>query len=91
MTVYVDNARIPMGAYLMSHMIADSSEELREMARRIGVAERHIQHEGTTAEHFDISDSKRMGAIRLGARSITSRQLVRILRERAREEPGEGA
>lgn len=82
MTVYVDDARIPCGAMLMSHMIADSTEELLDMARRIGVVARHIQNEGTTGEHFDVADSKRHKAIRLGAKSITSRQLVRILRER---------
>lgn len=37
MTVYVDNALIPYGRMQMSHMIADTEEELHQMADDIGV------------------------------------------------------
>jgi len=80
MTVYVDHARIPYGRMLMSHMLADTREELLAMARRIGIAERWMQKRGTPSEHFDICDSKRALALRHGAEAVTSRQIVEIIR-----------
>ena len=59
MTVYVDDMRAPFGRMIMCHMIADSTAELLNMADRIGVARRWIQHRGTVREHFDIARSKR--------------------------------
>ena len=50
MTVYVDDMYAsPMGRFgrmKMSHMIADSTDELLEMADAIGVARRWIQQSG---------------------------------------------
>jgi len=43
---------------LMSHMVADSTEELLTMADRIGVAAMATAS-GNLAEHFDICMSKR--------------------------------
>ncbi|HEM7801996.1 TPA: DUF4031 domain-containing protein [Burkholderia cenocepacia] len=78
MTVYVDDMfQYDMGRFgrmRMSHMIADTTEELLAMARRIGVPMRWLQHSGDAAEHFDIAKSKREQAIAAGAVPITLRQ-----------------
>lgn len=85
MAVYVDKARHPFRGMLMCHMIADSREELLDMADRIGVSRRWIQHEGRHSEHFDICQSKRSLAVRLGAVEITARDLGRKLLERRKD------
>lgn len=58
----------------MCHMLADSDEELLEMADRIGVDRRWHQHPGMSGSHFDIAQSKRAQAVELGAVEITRRQ-----------------
>lgn len=75
MTVYVDDMRMPYGRMIMCHMLADTDEELRAMARRIGVNQRWHQR-----DHFDICMKKRALAVAAGAVEITRRQAVRIRR-----------
>jgi uncharacterized protein DUF4031 len=79
-TVYVDDMYLyPMGRFgrmKMSHMMADTTEELLAMADRIGVARRYLQNEGTFGEHFDLAMSKRVEAVRLGAVPVTVRELA---------------
>lgn len=84
MTVYIDDMRAPFGRMVMCHMIADTSDELRAMARRIGVAERWIQKEGTTGEHFDVCLSKRALAIACGAVPVSWFELSRMVLYRDR-------
>jgi hypothetical protein len=73
MTVYVDDMfRHPMGRFgrmKMSHMIADTDDELHAMADKIGVMRRWFQ-----GDHYDISITKRELAIQHGARAITLKQ-----------------
>lgn len=78
MTVYVDNmkaefepAHRPGRRYVMSHMIADSEEELHAMADRIGVARKWFQ-----GDHYDITQSKKALAIAHGAKLIPMRRLA---------------
>jgi hypothetical protein len=77
-TVYVDNMYLyPMGKYgrmKMSHMIADTTAELVQMATRVGVNPKWIQHANESGEHFDICMSMRTKAICYGARPITLKQ-----------------
>jgi Protein of unknown function (DUF4031) len=76
-TVYIDDMhRYPIGelrlgkfTMKMSHMIADSEEELHAMASRIGVARRWYQD-----DHYDVSLGKRALAVKAGAVEITYRQ-----------------
>lgn len=82
MSVYVDDMKARLGRMIMCHMIADSSEELREMAKKIGVPDKWIQKAGTYQEHFDICLAKRIEAISNGAIPINVFQLGRKLRER---------
>lgn len=86
MTVFVDTMRAPFGRMIMCHMIADTKEELLQMADQIGVQRKWIQYEGTYKEHFDISLGKRALAIKAGAVEITWRELANKIRERANAE-----
>lgn len=89
MAVYVDDMyKYSIGQFgrmKMSHMIADTTEELIEMAKNIGVNPKWIQKEGTGQEHFDIALSKRKKAVELGAIEITFRELGEITMERVKE------
>lgn len=69
MAVYVDNMRARYGRMIMCHMIADTDQELRDMAARIGV-QLHW-HQG---EHFDVCLEKRALAVAAGAQEIAFRQ-----------------
>lgn len=82
MAVYVDDAFMPFGRMKMSHMVADSPEELLVMADTIGVQRRWIQHQGTWSEHFDVCLEKRRLAIEAGAVPITYIKLGLILAAR---------
>lgn len=78
MTVYVDNMYLyPIGQFgrmKMSHLIADTDDELHAMAARIGVARRWHQAPPKHDSHYDIAMSMRAAAIRHGAVEITLRQ-----------------
>jgi hypothetical protein len=82
MSVYVDNMRAGYGRMTMCHMVADTRAELDEMADRIGVARKWIQHEGGHLEHYDICLSKRAKAVAAGAKEVTMRELSAFLRNR---------
>lgn len=82
MTVYVDNMRASFGRMVMSHMIADTTDELLAMADRIGVRRRWLQNPGTWREHFDICQAKRAAAVAAGAVELTQRQLAMKCRDR---------
>jgi hypothetical protein len=75
--VYVDNFSAPYRRMSMSHMIADSEQELHAMADRIGVQRRWYQ-----GDHYDISKGKRELAIQYGAVQITVKQAAGMRRRR---------
>lgn len=75
MTVYVDDARNPFGRMKMCHMLADSLEELHEMADAIGIKRKWFQ-----GDHYDISLSKRRLAVDRGAKQVSSREIVEVRR-----------
>lgn len=65
------------------HLFADSSDELRAFAARIGMKPQWIQHAGTVREHFDLTPGRRAAAVRLGAIETDRRTLgQRILAAR---------
>ena len=82
MSVYVDNMQAGFRRMVMCHMVADTKEELREMADKIGVARKWIQDENTPREHFDICKSKRAKAVKLGAIEIGWRELLQITKKK---------
>ena len=84
MTVYVDDMKAefqsrhaPGRRYVMSHMIADTDDELHAMADKIGVARKWFQR-----DHYDITQSKKALAIKHGARAITLRELAYMANNR---------
>ena len=79
MAVYVDDMYLsPAGQFgrmKMSHLLADTDEELHAMADKIGVARRWWQSpEKTSGSHYDIAKAKRSQALAWGAIAITWRQ-----------------
>jgi len=94
MTVYVDDMYLyPLGeyktpsgrVYKMSHMVADTREELVAMARAIGLNPKHIQKPSTPREHFDIAKAKRDLAIASGAVPISMRVCAAMCMRRREE------
>lgn len=79
MAVYVDDMRARLGRMIMCHMIADTEDEIHQMADHIGVARRWYQ-----GDHYDISLSKRALAVKHGAIEITQREAVKVLRRSER-------
>jgi hypothetical protein len=82
MSVYVDAATHPYGRMKMCHMMADTRSELVEMADRIGVQRKWLQHPGEAREHFDVCQSKRAQAVEAGAVEVTGRELVALIRRK---------
>lgn len=80
MPVYVDDMRAEFGRMVMCHMIADSTQELLAMARKIGVADKWMQKRGSVYEHFDVCMAKRKLAVAAGAIEITQRQTALKIR-----------
>lgn len=72
MAVYIDDMwRYAMGQFRgmkMSHMIADTDEELHAMAKSIGLKRRWFQ-----GDHYDVSMSLRAKAVKAGAVEIELR------------------
>lgn len=82
MTVYVDGANLPFGRMRMSHMMADTTSELLEMADRIGMDRNWIQYPGTPKEHFDVAKGRREIALKLGAVEVTAEFIVELMRKK---------
>jgi len=86
MSVYVDDMhKYPMGQFgrmKMSHMIADTDDELHAMAARIGIARKWFQ-----GDHYDIAISKRELALAFGAVSIPMRTLAFMVGNRRAGHP----
>lgn len=82
MSVYVDDMEMPYKGMKMSHMIADTTEELLSMVDKIGVQRKWIQFPNTYKEHFDICIAKKIKAVELGAVPITWREYAIMVNQR---------
>lgn len=80
--IYVDDMQAGFRRMVMCHMIADTTEELLAMADKIGVQRKWIQCAGTCKEHFDICKSKRVLAVRNGAKEVSQVELAKIIMEK---------
>lgn len=69
---YVGRAR---RQHRWGHMIADTEAELHAMAQAIGLRRAWFQ-----GNHYDLVPSKRMLAIRRGARPVDRREFIAVLR-----------
>jgi hypothetical protein len=67
-TVYVDDMRAPFRGMLMCHMLADTDDELHDMASLIGMRREWFQ-----GDHYDVPLPRRALAVRLGAVEVTLR------------------
>ena len=85
MPLYVDHARLPYRRMLMSHLLADTSEELKQAEKLLGLPTNSVQHLGTPKEHLDISESKRAIAINMGAIEVTSKHLILLIRKKEKD------
>ncbi len=82
MTVYVDDMRAPFSRMIMCHLVADTDEELHAMADAIGVARRWHQKPDTVHSHYDICQSKRVLAVKLGAVQIKRKELGELIQRK---------
>lgn len=83
--VYVDDfytTGIRYGRMKMSHLVADTTNELLDMVDKIGVQRKWIQYPGTGKEHFDICLSARKKAIFNGTKEVPMRELAPIVIKR---------
>lgn len=71
MAVYVDDMLLPAQVGRIkakwSHLYADTERELHRFAKKLGMQRRWAQKSGTALAHYDLTESKRREAIRLGA------------------------
>jgi hypothetical protein len=80
--VYVDDPKHRYGRMIMCHMVADTLDELHQMADRIGVARRHFQcHPNARNPHYDICKASREKAVALGAQEVSTRKIIEIGRK----------
>lgn len=80
MAVYIDSANNKFRGMIMSHMIADTLDELHVMAKKIGMKKEWFQ-EDASFPHYDVSISRKKDALKLGAIEIERREIVRKMRE----------
>lgn len=74
MSIYVDNARLPFRGYVMSHMTADTLDELHAMADQIGMKRQWFQTPPKASHpHYDIPEHLRTKALALGALEVGPR------------------
>ena len=79
MPVYVDKAATSYRRMRMSHMLADSLDELHAMAEKVGLKREWFQGGGNTP-HYDLCQAKRQLAIAAGAVEIDRRKTVELIR-----------
>lgn len=80
--VYVDQMNKKYRGMLMCHMLADTEEELIEMAKKIGVDLKWHQFPNTYKSHFDICKKKKKIAIELGAKEVSRKDIGLILKDK---------
>ena len=77
--IYVGTKEYKYGRMIMSHMAADTLEELHQMAESIGVAKRHFQNK-KGKPHYDICKQNKQKAIVLGAIEISDKKIIELYR-----------
>lgn len=78
--VYVGKNEYRYGRMKMSHMIAESLEELHQMAHDLGIDQKHFQNK-PGKPHYDICKQNKRKAIALGAVEVSDKQLVKMLKQ----------
>jgi hypothetical protein len=74
-TVVIDDAQVPAHDRLWCHLASDESfDELHAFARSVQIPER-----GFDGDHYDVPIDRRDDLIAVGAKPVTSRELVKAL------------
>lgn len=79
MSVYIDSANIPYRNMIMCHMIADTHNELHDMADKIGMKREWFQKK--SFPHYDVPLFRKKKAIELGVIEISRRELAKKMKE----------
>lgn len=74
--VYVGTRKYRFGRLILSHMAADTIEELHATADKIGVARQHFQ--AGKRPHYDVCQSKKTLAVKHGAKMVNDRELISL-------------
>lgn len=86
MIVYVDDCRNRLGRMQMSHMTADTLDELHAFAAQLALRRRWFQGPPDHRHaHYDLCQQYRERAIRLGAVTVSRREMARRARALAEE------
>lgn len=78
MPVYVDNMKASYRRMKMCHMVADSIDELLDMADKIGMQRKWLQP--LSHPHFDVSLTRRALAVAHGAIQVDRRELYSAMK-----------
>jgi hypothetical protein len=84
MAVYIDNFNAKYGRMIMCHMIADTTDELLDMADKIGVQRKWIQDKDTPNEHFDVALTSKAKGIAAGAIEINFREYAKRVNDKCK-------
>jgi len=79
MSVYVDKPIYKYRRMIMCHMLADTIDELHNMADKIGINRKWFQSQASSP-HYDICKTKREQAVKFGAIEVDRRSLIKIIR-----------
>lgn len=80
MTVYVDDPIWPFRGMVMCHMVADSLDELHELAAQIGMKREWFQDLPKASHpHYDLNEERRALALELGAVYVPAEVLARAI------------
>ncbi|GAB7049698.1 DUF4031 domain-containing protein [Catenuloplanes indicus] len=81
--IFVDPPAWPAHGRLWAHMVSDLSlDELHAFAARIGAPRRAFDR-----DHYDVPAERLETAVRLGARLVSSREIVAVLRASGLRKP----
>lgn len=76
--VYVDKQKNMLERMKLCHMLADSLDELHEMAERIGLKREWFQPKSTP--HYDVNLERRKLALRFGAVEADRKKVVELIK-----------
>lgn len=75
--VYVGTREYKFGRMIMSHMAADTLDELHKMADSIGIQRKHFQDK-KNKPHYDVCKQSKLKAIEFGAIEVNDRKIIEM-------------
>ncbi|WGG50468.1 DUF4031 domain-containing protein [Rugamonas sp. DEMB1] len=79
MASYVDNVAIEWRGNTWCHLVADSLDELHNVARRLGLKKEWFQA-NASYPHYDVTSQTRARALELGVLTGNRRQIIQCAR-----------